>query len=166
MRIIRGIVAATLATLGALALWAAPVHADIAPPKPFYADSTSPLDRCPHGITKGTLLWLTPGPLAAVGVRVSGELIDQPVPNSPSLTCVTLPDDYASTAIFTAYSGSVVVASQSVTADNGVVQFQFTLGGAITNPPTILTKLTVQVCRNPVHTSPPSYCGTAVTYTG
>jgi hypothetical protein len=162
MRIIRGALAATSATLVALALWATPAHADIAPPRPFYADSTSVFDSCPHGITKGTLLWVTPGPLRATAVDVSGEVVDLPTAAS-ALNCT--PDDYDSTAIFTAYSGDTIVAAKAVTADNNVVQFQFSLGGTSPTSTTFLTKLTVQVCRNPVHTLPPSYCGKAVTYT-
>jgi hypothetical protein len=161
MRITRGVLAATTATLAALALWAAPAHADIAPPRPFYADSTSTLDSCPHGITSGTLLWNTPGPLAPTAVSVSGQVTDRPTITG-AVTCA--PDDYNSTAIFTLYSGSKAVASTSETVDNGTKQFQFTLGG-ITAAPTTVTALTVQVCRNPVHTLPPSYCGKAVTYT-
>jgi hypothetical protein len=163
MRIIRGALVATAATLTALTVSPAPAHADITPPRPFYADSTNPsFDTCPHGITKGTLLWHTPGPVAPISVDVSGQVTDRPIPDSTTPGCA--PDDYSSTAIFTAYSGSVVVGSKMVTVDNGVKQFQFTLGAGSTA--STLTKLTVRVCRNPVHTLPPSYCGTTVTYTG
>lgn len=161
MRIIRGALAATAATLAALTLWALPAHADVAPPQPFYADSTNPtFDTCPHGITKGTLLWHTPGPVAPFAVDVSGAVVDRPTVDATTPGCT--PDDYSSTAIFTAYSGSAVVGSQTVTVDNGVTQFQFSLGGI--SAASVLTQLTVQVCRNPVHTLPPSYCGKAVTY--
>lgn len=161
MRITRGALAATTATLAALALWAAPAHADIAPPQPFYADSTSTLDTCPHGITSGSLLWDTPGPLVPIAVDVSGQITDRPTIDG-ALTCA--PDDYNSTAIFTAYSGSKAVATASVTVDNGTKQFQFSLGSSSTTT-TALTSLTVRVCRNPVHTLPPSYCGKTATYT-
>ncbi|MEV0563657.1 hypothetical protein [Dactylosporangium sp. NPDC050588] len=162
MRSIRGALAATTAMLAALTLWAAPAHADIAPPQPFSADSTNPyFDTCPHGITKGTLLWQTPGPVAPIAVQVSGQVVDRPTPSSTTPSCA--PDDYSSTAIFTAYSGSAVVGYKTVTVDNGVKQFQFTLGGSTGS---VLTALTVQVCRDPVHTLPPSYCGKTVTYRG
>jgi hypothetical protein len=164
MRKIRGALAATAATLAALTLWAAPAHADTAPPQPFYADSTNPyFDTCPHGITKGTLLWYTPGPAAPFTVEISGEVVDQPTPDSTTPGCA--PDDYSSTAIFTAYSGSAVVGYKTVTVDNAVKEFQFTLGGNSTAA-VVLTQLTVQVCRDPVHTLPPSYCGKTVTYGG
>jgi hypothetical protein len=161
MRIIRGALAATAALLAALTLWAVPAHADTTPPQPFYADSTNPtFDTCPHGITKGTLLWRAPGPVAPFTVEVSGKVVDQPTLDATTPGCV--PDDYSSTAIFTAYSGSAVVGFTTVTVDNGVKQFQFTLGGI--SAASALTQLTVQVCRDPVHTLPPSYCGKAVTY--
>ena len=163
MRIIRGALAATAAVLAALTLWSAPAHADIAPPQPFYADSTNPyFDTCPHGTTKGTLLWHTPGPVAPVAVDVSGEVVDRPTADGTTPGCA--PDDYSSTAIFTAYSGSTVVGYKTVTVDNGVKQFQFTFGGNSTA--SVLTQLTVRVCRDPVHTLPPSYCGKTVTYRG
>ncbi len=163
MRIIRGVLAATAAMLAAITLWAAPAYADIAPPQPFYADTTNAnFDTCPHGITKGTLLWHTPGPVAPVAVDISGEVVDRPTADGTTARCVI--DDYSSTAIFTAYSGSTVVGYKTVTVDNGVTQFQFTLGRYSTA--TVLTQLTVQVCRNPVHTLPPSYCGKTITYRG
>jgi|GEM_PF-4220427 len=162
MRIIRGTLAATTATLTALALWAAPAHADTTPPRPFYADSTSALDSCPHGITSGTLLWATPGPLAPVAVTISGQVVDRPTIDG-AVACTN--DGYNSTAIFTAYSGGKAVASASVTVDNATKQFQFSLGSSATSSPTPLTSLTVQVCRNPVLTLPPSYCGKLATYT-
>jgi len=164
MRIIRGVLAATAATVAALALRAAPAHADIAAPQPFYADSTSTLDKCPHGITSGTLLWVTPGPLPPLEVDVTGQLTDRPGSNIGVATC--FPDDYNSTAIFTAYSGGTVVDSQSVTVDNDVAKFAFVLGAknSTSAVPTFVDTVTVQVCRSPVHTLPPSYCGRVVTY--
>jgi hypothetical protein len=149
--------------LAALTLSAAPAHADIAPPQSFYADSTNPnFDTCPHGITKGTLLWHTPGPVAPLAVDVSGEVLDRPILDSTTASCVL--DDYSSTAIFTAYSGSAIVGYERVTVDNGVKGFQFTLGSNSTA--SVLTSLTVQVCRDPVHTLPPTYCGKIITYRG
>jgi hypothetical protein len=162
MRVILRTVATAATTLLALALWAVPAQADITPPQPFYADSTNAsFDTCPHGITSGTLQWNTPGPAAPISVAISGKVVDRPAPDGTTPSCT--PDDYSSSAIFTVYSGSAVVGSKTVTVDNGVVQFQFTLGSSTA---TTLTKLTVQVCRNPVHTLPPSYCGKIVTYVG
>ena len=162
MRIIRGALAATAAVLASLTLWAAPAHADMAPPQPFYADSTSGFDTCPHGLTKGALLWRTPGPVAPLAVEVSGAVVDRPTADGSTADCIL--DDYSSTAIFTAYSGSVVVGHTTVTVDNGVAKFQFTIGRSSTA--SILTRLTIQVCRDPVHTLPPSYCGKTVSYRG
>jgi len=163
MRIVRSFLAVASATLAAVTVWATPAHADTKPPQPFYADSlNAALDTCPHGSTDGTLLWSTPGPLLPLAVQVTGEVIDRPTATG-SVVCA--PDDYSSTAIFTAYSGSVVAGTMRVTVDNGIKQFRFTLGGS-NGTTSAVTKLTVQVCRSPVHTLPPSYCGKAVTYTG
>lgn len=52
--------------------------------------------------------------------------------------------------------------SHAVRADNGQVQFQFSLGTG--RPESPVTHLVVQVCRDPLVTMPPSYCGRAVTY--
>jgi len=158
MRIIRGVLAATTATLTALALWAAPAQADL-PTRTFSADSTSALDSCPHGLTSGTLQW---GTLAPVGVTISGQVTDRPTLNG-AVACTN--DGYNSTAIFTLYYSGKAVASTSVTVDNATKQFQFTLSGNGTSAPAPATTLTVQVCRNPVLTLPPSYCGKLATYT-
>ncbi len=150
-------IAATLAA--ALTLTAAPAHADGVPAQPFYADSLSSFDNCPHGTTSGTLTWLTPGPLAAIAVDVNGIVVDRPT-ISGALNCSV--DDFSSTAIITAYSGKVVLDQQAVTADNSTKGFTFALGGDSTA--TRLTHVVIQVCRDPIHTLPPSYCGRAVTY--
>ena len=157
MRIIRTIAAAT-ALLAALAI-PAPAHADGIPPQPFYADSLSQLDTCPHGVTRGTLLWHLPGPLPAVAVDVSGSLVDRPQPAEPTFC---REDGYFSYATFTAYSRNAVVDSRLVKADNGEVRFEFTLG--TNSSASAITHLVVQVCRDPLVTLPPSYCGKAVTY--
>lgn len=154
MRVIRAIASAA-AFLATLAV-AAPAKADIAPPRPFHADSG---DTCVYGYTKGSLLWVTPGPLPPIAVNLTGSLVDRP---NPMDARVCRDDGYYSTATFTAYSGSIVVGSQAVRADNGEVQFQFSLG--TNSPGTPVTHLVVQVCRDPLVTLPPSYCGRAVTY--
>lgn len=155
------VLGAAVAVVAALAFSAVPAHADGVPPQSFYADSTSPLDTCPHGITKGTLTWHLPGPLAATAVDVAGSVVDRPTISTGPVDCAN--DGYSSTAIFTAYNGSVVVGSKRVTVDNATANFAFTIG--IANSTTSrITHLVVQVCRNPVVTLPPSYCGRAVTY--
>jgi hypothetical protein len=161
MKIMRAIAVATCAILATLALSAAPARADGTPPRPFYADSTNPnFDTCPHGITRGTLTWYTPGPLPAISVTISGVVIDRPT-GSSTADCTL--DDYNSTATFIAYSGSVVVGSASVTVDNATKQFSVTLGRNSTTT-VALSQVVIRVCRNPIHTLPPSYCGTSVTY--
>jgi len=154
MRVFRAITLAA-ALLAALAI-AAPARADIAPPQPFYADSG---DACVYGHTKGDLLWVTPGPLPAVTVNLTGSVVDRPTPTDPR---ACRDDGFYSIATFTAYSGSVVVGSQAVRVDNGQVPFQFSLG--TNRPGTPVTHLVVQVCRDPLVTLPPSYCGRPVTY--
>ncbi|MEU8261263.1 hypothetical protein AB0C02_11665 [Micromonospora sp. NPDC048999] len=124
----------------------------------FYADSG---DACRYGVTEGTLGWRygTASPAPVLGVDVSGKLTDRPVPNAPT-TCAS--DGYYSSATFIAYAGTVEVDRQTRVADNSVVPFTFTLGG---NPiKTGINRVVVQVCRSPVITLPPSYCGTPVTY--
>lgn len=154
MRVIR--VIASAAALVAALSFAAPAHADIVPARPFYADSG---DACGYGYTKGSLLWVTPGPLPAIAVNLTGSVVDRPAPAEP-VACRD--DGYLSTATFTAYSGRAVVGSQAVRADNGEVPFRFSLG---TNQPgTPVTHVVIQVCRDPILTLPPSYCGQAVTY--
>lgn len=148
-------VASAAAILVTLAI-PAPARADIAPPQPFYADAG---DACVYGYTKGSLLWVTPGPLPPISVNVRGSIVDRPTP-ADSRACRD--DGYYSTARFTAYSGSVVVGSQAVRADNGEVPFQLSLG--TNRPGTPVTHLEVQVCRDPLLTLPPSYCGKVVTY--
>jgi hypothetical protein len=148
-------IAAAVALLATLAV-PAPAHADIGPPQPFYADSG---DACVYGHTKGRLLWITPGPLPPVAVNVSGSVVDRPTPSDP-VACRD--DGYYSRATFTAYSGRVEVGSQAFRANNGEVKFEFSLG--TNRPGSPVTHLVVQVCRDPLVTLPPSYCGRTVTY--
>ncbi|MGI5186410.1 hypothetical protein ACQEVZ_60270 [Dactylosporangium sp. CA-152071] len=151
--------AAILMTAIATAL-AFPAVADAATiNQPFAADSG---DSCRYGSTAGTLGWQygTTSPLPVAGVAVTGKLADRPTPSDPAATCRD--DGYSSTAVFVAYAGSVEVARQSRTANNATVSFAFTLGG---NASTIgISRVVIQVCRNPVITLPPSYCGKPVTY--
>ncbi|MFU8849918.1 hypothetical protein ACNAW0_02850 [Micromonospora sp. SL1-18] len=147
--------AAALTTL--LAVVAAPGIAHAAPiTQSFYADSG---DACRYGVTDGTLGWRTPSPLPVPGVEVSGRLTDQPLPNGP-VTCAD--DKFYSRATFIAYAGNLEVDRQTRVADNSVVPFTFTLGANSTS--TSINRVVIQVCRSPVNTLPPSYCGKPVTY--
>ncbi|MEU3456446.1 hypothetical protein ABZ671_23030 [Micromonospora sp. NPDC006766] len=126
--------------------------------QPFYADSG---DACRYGVTEGTLGWRfgTASPLPVLGVDVNGKLTDRPVLNGPG-TCAS--DGYYSSATFIAYAGTVEVDRQTRTADNSVVPFTFTMPGNATKAS--VNRVVIQVCRSPVITLPPSYCGTPVTY--
>jgi hypothetical protein len=156
----RRIMSAVAAVIVGGLLAAVPAHADTAISRPFKADSG---DACRYGTTEGTLNWLFgPGasPLPVTAVDVSGTLVDHPTPADPALTCRS--DGFASTATFTGLSGSAAVARQQVRVDNGIVQFQFRLAPSTTDQH--IDRVVIQVCRGPVLTLPPSYCGTAVTY--
>lgn len=128
--------------------------------QPFAADTGG---TCRYGATSGTLGWLygTTSPLPVTGVEVKGQLTDRPLPNDPSAAC--LDDGYYSVATFTAYAGNIVVARKTSTANNSRVAFDFTLGGNA--PTTGINLVVVQVCRSPINTLPPTYCGPAVQYT-
>jgi hypothetical protein len=154
MRGIRAIVAA--AALLATLVNPAVARADGIPAQTFYADSG---DSCAYGYTKGTLLWRSPGPLVVIAVDVSGVVVDRPLPAEPT---ICRDDGFYTTATFTAYAGSVAVDSRQVKANNAEVRFQFTLGANSTAAG--LTHLVIQVCRDPIVTLPPSYCGRAVKY--
>lgn len=155
--------------LAALATTSAAVLAALAVPgvahaatvsQPFAADSG---DACRYGTTSGTLTWQfgTASPLPLVGVDVKGQLTDRPLPSDPSPACRD--DGYFSTATFTAYAGSVAVDRQSRSANNATITFQFSLGINSTSTATV-DRVVIQVCRSPLVTLPPSYCGKAVTY--
>jgi hypothetical protein len=155
-RIVSAVVAAILGGL----LATVPANADTAISRPFKADSG---DACRYGTTEGTLNWLFgPGtnPLPVTAVDVRGTLTDHPTPADPASTCHS--DGFASTATFSGLSGSAVVARQQVRADNAIVAFQFRLAPSTTGQH--VDRVVIQVCRGPVLTLPPSYCGTAVTY--
>lgn len=97
---------------------------------------------------------------AGRGCHVKGKLTDRPLPPDPSIVCFD--DGYYSRATFVAYAGSVEVDRQTRAANNAVVTFEFTLGGSSTS--TGINRVKIQVCRSPINTLPPSYCGKAVTY--
>jgi hypothetical protein len=126
--------------------------------QPFKADSG---DTCRHGVAEGTLAWqngvISPLPLLKVGV--TGTLTDRPLPIDPT-NCRD--DGYDSTVTFVAYGGETELDRQSRTADNNTLRFQFSLGS--TADKTALDRVVVQVCRDPIVTLPPSYCGKPVTY--
>lgn len=129
--------------------------------QPFSANSG---DACQYGVTEGSLGWQygpTTTPLPLYGVDVTGKVIDRPLPAGPSTQCRD--DGYASSAIFVAYAGTAEVDREVRTVNNGSLAFTFTLGGVSTTSKPI-SKVVVQVCRNPVVTLPPSYCGPSVTY--
>jgi hypothetical protein len=150
-----------LAALAAMiAVLAAPGTANAATiSQPFAADSG---DTCRYGNTNGTLGWRygTVSPLPLLAVDVKGQLTDRPLPNDPTIVCFD--DRYYSAATFIAYAGSVEVARKTITANNNRVTFDFTLGGTSTT--TGINRIVIQVCRSPITTLPPSYCGKAVEY--
>jgi len=126
--------------------------------QPFRADSG---DSCRYGATEGSLAWQygTISPLPVIAVDVKGRLVDHPVPGEVFLC---RDDGYFSIATFVAYSGTVQVDRQTRSVNNAVVAFEFRLGGnSIT---TRIDRVVVQVCRGPIYTLPPTYCGKAVEY--
>lgn len=127
--------------------------------QPFAADSG---DSCRYGVTSGTLGWQygVVSPLPAVGVDVKGQLTDRPLLADPGVACRD--DGYYSTAIFTAYSGSTAVDQQARSVNDGTVALEFILAGNAASRS--VDRVVVQVCRSPLVTLPPSYCGKAVTY--
>ncbi|MFD2762572.1 hypothetical protein [Micromonospora eburnea] len=149
--------AAPLAALLAVAASPGVAHAATIT-QPFHADSG---DACAYGVTDGTLDWrYGTSPLPLSGVTVSGTLTDQPVPSGPA----TCPDDrYFSTATYIAYSGAVEVDRQTQGADNSVTKVSFTLGDNNSTSRGI-DRIVIQVCRSPIITLPPSYCGKPTTY--
>jgi hypothetical protein len=128
--------------------------------RPFAADSG---DTCGYGSTEGTLTWRygvrnSPLPLAAVDFK--GTVTDRPAADDPDFSCRD--DGYYSTARFTAYASNAVVAEKEVAANNAEIAFAFTFATS-TNARQI-TRIVVQVCRDPMVTLPPSYCGKPVEY--
>jgi hypothetical protein len=124
----------------------------------FHADSG---DSCRYGVTDGTLGWRTgTSPLPFIAVDVRGTLTDRPSPSDPSTACRD--DGFYSTATFVAYSRTVAIDRQSRRADNAVVSFAFTLGSSSTT--SRVDRVVIQVCRSPVNTLPPGYCGRPAEY--
>lgn len=156
MRSVR-LLAAMAATIAVLASPGVAHAATIT--RPFAANSG---DACRYGATDGTLGWRygTSSPLPVIGVDVKGQLTDRPLPNDPSIVCFD--DHYYSAATFIAYAGSVEVARKTSVANNNKVTFEFTLSGTSTTP--AINRVVIQVCRSPINTQPPSYCGSPVEY--
>jgi hypothetical protein len=156
MNLMRFAATVAAAVLG-VTLAPTPAHADTIITVPFYADSS---DNCRYGVTQGKLYWNKTTTGRVDRVTVSGSLTDRPTPADPGPACVD--DHFVSTATFTAYAGSAVVGRQARRADNERVLFQFTISA----PTTVsgLSRLTIQVCRSPSITLPPSYCGSLVIY--
>jgi hypothetical protein len=116
----------------------------------FHADSG---DRCRYGVTEGDLT----ARLAVVSA--AGELTDRPTRTDPSIC----PDDgFFSVATFTAYAGSRIIDQQAVRANNTTVKVDLVLGSA--SAIARIDRIVIQVCRHPLVTLPPSYCGKAVEY--
>ncbi len=148
------------AVVAVLAILASPGTAHAATiTQSFYADSG---DACRYGVTDGTLGWRfgTISPLPVIAVDVKGKLTDRPLPTDPVTVCRD--DGYYSIATFVAYAGSVEVDRQARAANNNVVTFEFTLGTNSTS--TRIDRIVIQVCRSPINTLPPTYCGKAVEY--
>lgn len=116
----------------------------------FHADSG---DNCRYGTTDGVLT----ARLAVVVVE--GTLTDRPTPTEPTLC---RDDGFFSVATFTGFAGTRVVDEQSVRANNSTVRVTLTLGSA--SAVARIDRVVIQVCRHPLVTLPPSYCGRAVEY--
>jgi len=116
----------------------------------FHADSG---DSCRYGTTDGVLT----SRLAVVVVK--GTLTDRPTPTDPT---ICRDDGFFSVATFTAFAGTRVVDQQAVRANNSTVRVELSLGQS----PTIarIDRVVVQVCRHPLVTLPPSYCGRPAEY--
>jgi len=152
---------ARLAALTAVILLATPGLAHAATiPQPFKADSG---DACRYGLTEGALGWQSgvSSPLPLLRVEVTGTVTDRPLP-LPTGPAICRDDGYDSTATFVAYAGTVEVDRQARTANNSTVAFKLSLGPSATK--TSIDRVVVQVCRDPIYTLPPSYCGKPVTY--
>jgi len=142
---VRHVLALAAAVL-AVVMAPAPAQADTR----FHADSG---DSCRYGVTEGVLA------SRYATVAVTGTLIDRPLPTVPTLC---RDDGFYSTATFTAYYGSRVVDQQAVRANNSLVRFDFVLGQNSTVGR--IDRVVVQVCRSPVNTLPPTYCGMPAEY--
>jgi hypothetical protein len=155
---IRHVIAVATAIFGAVLAMPTMGHAEQLISQPFSADSG---DNCRYGFTEGSLTWrfgTSPLPVAAVAVK--GRLADRPLPTDPGTVCRD--DGFFSVATFVAFSGNREVDRQARRADNAVAGFEFALGA---NSSTArVDRVVVQVCRHPLTTLPPSYCGRAAEY--
>ncbi|HEX6685502.1 MAG TPA: hypothetical protein VF062_22135 [Candidatus Limnocylindrales bacterium] len=127
--------------------------------QPFAADSG---DACPYGTTSGTLTWRfgTSSPLPLTAVDVKGKLADRPLLADPGSFCRD--DGFFSSVSFVAYASTVEIDRQSRAVNNGTVSFEFTLGRD--SAAARINRVVIQVCRSPIFTLPPSYCGKEVTF--
>jgi hypothetical protein len=138
--------AAVLVTAGpAPASAAAEVAPDVIITQVFAADSG---EVCPLGVTRGTLGWHVGIGGSQPIVDVKGVVDDR----GPISTCGG--DVRYTTAIFTAYSGNVVVDSEVRRADDGQQTFSFSLTAR-----TQVSLVIVQVCRPSLTPGPFEYCG-------
>ncbi len=137
------------AVLGALVPASAAHAADVR----FHADSG---DSCRYGSTDGVLSWNA----TTIVVGVRGTVTDRPAPSTDPTLCRD--DGYFTIATFVAYAGNTVLDRHAARANNAVVPVEFTLGSnaAIAR----LDRVVIQVCRSPINTPPPAYCGRAVEY--
>lgn len=120
------------------------------PVVPFSADSG---DRCRHGVTEGTLEWVT-GPVVRPTVRVEGYVADS------ADTSLCPADGLYSTAAITAYDEKGIVDRDVRKADDGKREFAFELSDS--TGVRRLERVVVRVCR---HASTGiGYCGTAQEY--
>jgi len=116
----------------------------------FHADSG---DNCRYGSTDGVLT------ARLADVVATGTLTDRPTPTDP-VACRD--DGFFSVATFTAFAGNRLIDQQAVRANNSTVRVGLVLGS-----PTAVARIdrvVIQVCRHPLVTLPPSYCGRAVEY--
>jgi hypothetical protein len=116
----------------------------------YHADSG---DLCRYGSTDGVLS------ARLTLVAVKGTLTDRPTPTEPT-TCRD--DGFYSVASFTAFFGERIVDQQAVRVNNGTVRIELLLGQNSTVAR--IDRVVVQVCRNPIATLPPSYCGKPAEY--
>lgn len=154
------LVAATAAVLAAVVAVPSMAQADQLITHTFAADSG---DSCRYGVTDGALTWRfgpSPTPLPVAAVLVKGRVADRPLPTEPGLPCRD--DSLFSVAGFTAFSGLREVDKQGARADNGVTNFQFTLG--LNSTIARIDRVVVQVCRHKASSVLPSYCGRPVEY--
>jgi hypothetical protein len=116
----------------------------------FHSDSG---DSCRYGSTDGVLSTR----LNLVVIR--GTLTDRPTLADPT-NCRD--DGFFSVATFTAFLGDRVIDQQAVRADNAIVRVELALGQNATA--VRIDRVVVQVCRSPIVTLPPSYCGRPADY--